>query len=257
MTTTRGHTLVVDSLVVRHRRRHALDGLSFEAGRGVLAVLGPNGAGKSTLFRVLAGLAKRTSGVVLFDGDDYRDRSGLRAVRATLGFQPQAPVFNTGFTVLEAVRYAAWLKGVGRRESAALVDRALGATHLTDLASRQVRRLSGGQQKRTAIAQAIVHEPHLVVLDEPTASLDPTERQAVLEIISRLGRRATVLVSTHITSDLAAATDVLVLDAGRAQFSGSKRDFRERTHATHATDATPATDLDVWEAAYAAVRGAT
>jgi ABC-2 type transport system ATP-binding protein len=241
-----GPVLVVDSLTVRHRRRQILDAVRFDAGRGVLAVLGPNGAGKSTLFRSLAGLARAEAGTVTFEGEDLRTRAGLRAIRGVLGYQQQAPVFTNGFTVRESIRYAAWLKGVPRRRASERVGRALEFSHLTDVASRPVRRLSGGQQKRTAIAQAMVHEPRLLVLDEPTAALDPTERRATLELIRQLGKNATVLLSTHITSDLAAATDVLVLAGGEARFSGSRAEFRERADAT---------DADVWESAYSNVCG--
>lgn len=242
-----GATLQITSLVARRGRRRVLNGLSFEARPGVLAVLGPNGAGKSTLFRVITGLGRASSGRLVFDGVDATSRSGLRAVRGRLGYQPQTPTFTNGFTVRESLRYAAWLKGVGRREAEGRVERALTTANLTELARRPVRLLSGGQQKRTAIAQAIVHEPGLLVLDEPTAALDPTERRAVLDVVEALGHRSTVLMSTHITSDLVAATDVLVLDAGRARFTGTRADFGEQAADRHS---------DPWEAAYAAVSGA-
>lgn len=236
--------LVAESLVVRRRRRRALDELSFAAGRGVLAVLGPNGAGKTTLFQALAGLTTAESGVMLFDGADLRTSRGRRVTRGALGYQPQKPVFNNGFTVEDSVRYASWLKGPTTRETKANVDRALEVTHLTDLASRPVRRLSGGQQKRAAIAQAIVHVPRLLLLDEPTAALDPKERRAVLEAIRLLGESTTVLLSTHITADLDAATHVLVIDRGRARFTGTKSEFRERGDGSGG---------DEWEAAYSSV----
>jgi ABC-2 type transport system ATP-binding protein len=236
--------LRVESLVVHNRRQLALNGLTFEAGDGVLGILGPNGAGKTTLLRLLAGLRKADSGSVTFDDHDLRSRSGMSIVRGALGFQPQAPVFTNGFTVLESVRYAAWLKGLNKRETSRKVDRALEATHLTDVASRPVRRLSGGQQKRAAIAQAIVHTPRLLLLDEPTAAIDPAERRSVLDVIRDLGEQTTLLLSTHITSDLRAADGVLVLGEGRSRFCGTKSEFHGLADST---------ESDVWESAYAAV----
>ncbi|AMM22005.1 hypothetical protein AX769_19955 [Frondihabitans sp. PAMC 28766] len=218
-----------------------LNDLSFAVSGGVHAILGPNGAGKSTLLRILAGLAKAQSGDVGFEGVSLGDRRGTRIMRRWFGYQPQTPVFNNGFTVRESVGYAAWLKGMGARQAPGLIDRALEATHLRDVKSMPVGRLSGGQQKRAAIAQAIVHQPRLLLLDEPTAALDPSERRSILDVIDHLGRESTVLLSTHITSDLRVADSVLVLTDGQARFSGPKMEFGQWARAD---------DADIWESAY-------
>lgn len=232
--------------MARRGRRLVLDELSFVANPGVLAVLGPNGAGKSTLLRVLVGLGQADAGIVRFAGHDLRSGNGLKAARAMTGFQPQKPQFPPRFTVAESVGYAAWLKGIPRQGSLKAVTRALESTHLTDLAGRALQRLSGGEQKRAAIAQAIVHSPELLLLDEPSAALDPAERRAVLQVISVIGQTTTVIMSTHITSDLASANDVLIVDQGRARFHGSAGDFRRRS--TRGA-------VDQWESAYASVTG--
>ena len=210
------------------RRRPILNELSFDFDGGVLAVLGPNGAGKTTMMRVLAEGTRVSAGRVIFRGMDVSDRGFARELRVSTGYQPQAPRLMGAFSVEEAVKYAAWLKGVSGSRIDDAVALALSRTNLTDLSRDKVRTLSGGQRKRASIAQAIVHEPELVLLDEPTAALDPQERMSLLEVLRNLGDTLNVVFTTHITSDLSgvgAASTVLLLEGGRRRFCGSAGEF--------------------------------
>ncbi|QWQ41155.1 ABC transporter ATP-binding protein [Streptomyces sp. YPW6] len=224
-------TAKVAGLTVRHRRKTALDGVDLDLPRGVHGLLGPNGAGKTSLIRVLATVSAPDSGRVellgrdVGPGADHRERA---AVRRLLGYLPQEFGHYPGFTVREFVGYVAWLKEMDGRGVAAAVERAVDRVGLGDRIDAKVKTLSGGMVRRVGIAQAIVNEPGLLLLDEPTAGLDPEQRVEFRALLRELGRTSTVIVSTHLVEDVAAAcADVTLIEAGRIAYRGTTADLIE------------------------------
>ncbi|GKQ35495.1 ABC transporter ATP-binding protein [Streptomyces sp. A012304] len=215
-------TIRVTGLRVRHRRTVALDGVDLTLGRGVHGLLGPNGAGKTSLIRVLATVAQPDDGRVEILGEDVGEPGRRGTVRRRLGYLPQEFGYYPGFTVREFVAYMAWLKEMPAADAPAAVERAVARVGLGDRVDSKVRTLSGGMVRRLGIAQAIVNDPDVLLLDEPTAGLDPEQRVEFRELLRELGARATVVVSTHLVEDVAAAcTEVTVLDAGRVAYRGT------------------------------------
>ncbi|MEV0896272.1 ABC transporter ATP-binding protein [Actinoplanes sp. NPDC049802] len=215
-------TVAVDDVTVRYGRRVVLDGLDLALDTGVHGLLGPNGAGKTTLMRVLATVSVPDSGGVRLLGSAITDEKALRAVRRQLGYLPQTFGFYPRFTVREFVEYLAWLKEMPAAGIPVAVDRALQRVGLLDRADDRMRTLSGGMQRRAGIAQAIVNDPRLLLLDEPTAGLDPEQRVEFRALLRELGVDACVLVSTHLVEDVAAACErVSLVDGGRLVFTGT------------------------------------
>jgi ABC-2 type transport system ATP-binding protein len=204
-------------------RDRALDPVSLEARHGVLGLLGPNGAGKTTLLRILATVIAPTAGRVELLGRDIALAAGRTEVRRRLGYVPQECGFPNGFTPFEYVDYVAILKEwVDRRSRHDEVRRVLAVMGLTEVAGRRIRRLSGGMRRRLVIAQALLGDPPLLVLDEPTVGLDPEQRLRFRDTISTLADGRCVVVSTHQTEDVAALCPrVVVLHQGAIRYDGS------------------------------------
>jgi ABC-2 type transport system ATP-binding protein len=213
---------MVTDVAKRLGRVQALDGVDLDLGHGVTGLLGPNGAGKTTLMRVLATVLAPDHGRVRLFGMDPADAERRPAIRRRLGYMPQEPGFNPRFTTFEFVDYVAILKEhVDRRARHEEVRRVLALVGLSDVSGRRIRALSGGMRRRVALAQALLGAPELLILDEPTAGLDPEQRLRFRELISELAEVRAVIVSTHQTEDVAAmCTRVAVLDGGRVAFDG-------------------------------------
>jgi ABC-2 type transport system ATP-binding protein len=208
----------------------ALRGVDLELRGGITGLLGPNGAGKTTLMRILATvLAPDAGSVRLLDRDpgDPRERA---EIRRRLGYMPQEPGFHPRFTAFEFVDYVAILKEhTERRARHDEVRRVLALVGLEDVAGRRTRALSGGMRRRLALAQALLGEPELLILDEPTAGLDPEQRLRFRDLISRLGEDRAILVSTHQTEDVAAlCPHVVVLADGATIASGAPSELVAR-----------------------------
>lgn len=233
-----GTHVEVSDLVVRFGKRSALDGLNLELDTGVHGLLGPNGAGKTTLMRVLATIAAPTSGSATVLGHDVRDQKALRDVRRQLGYLPQQFGYYPRFTVREFVEYFAWLKEMRPSSVPAAVDRAIERVGLLDRADDKLKKLSGGMIRRVGIAQAIVNDPDLLLLDEPTAGLDPEQRVSFRELLRAIGVDACVVVSTHLVEDVAAAcSHVTLMDEGRAVFRGTPDELATAGDGTSSGDA--------------------
>lgn len=206
----------------------ALRPLNLAVEDGVYALLGPNGSGKTTFMRMLATLLEPTTGTARVDGFDVRrDR---RQIRRFLGYLPQEFGFYPTLTVAEQLDYMALLCDLGaaklRREA---VDRCLHQVNLTEYADRQVGSLSGGMRQRLGVAQALLNQPRLLIIDEPTAGLDPEERIRTRGLLAELGGHGIVILSTHIVADVEATADsVCVLHMGERLFTGPVEELAAR-----------------------------
>ena len=202
---------------------HALDGVGFQLDTGITGLLGPNGAGKTTLLRCLATVLAPDAGridVLGFDPDRPDQRT---EIRRRIGYLPQEPGFYRNFTCFDFIDYLAILKEhVDRTERHAEVRRVLDLTGLSDKSTTKIRKLSGGMRRRLALAQSLLGTPGFLILDEPTAGLDPELRFRFRELVTELAADRIVLLSTHQTEDVAAICDrVIVLDAGKVRFDGT------------------------------------
>jgi len=214
----------IDSLVkVYPKGVRALDGVDLEISEGMFGLLGPNGAGKTTLMSILATLVRPTSGTARVDGWDVSDRNQRWLVKSVLGYLPQDLGTYPELTAGEFLTYMATLKGFNSRTARrAEVKRLLEAAGLEEVAGRKTRALSGGMRRRLGIAQALIGDPKLLIVDEPTAGLDPVERVRFRTLLASLAAGRVVILSTHIVEDIAATcNDLAVLISGRVGFRGS------------------------------------
>jgi len=219
----------VRGLTHRFGRTEVLRGVDLEIGNGVFGLLGPNGAGKTTLLRTLATVLHPAGGTVRLLGRDPGNATERRQVRRRLGYLPQALGYYPGFTVSEFVEYFALLKEMPAREIRPAVARAIERVGLEDLAKSKLGTLSGGMLRRVGIAQAIVNEPDLLLLDEPTAGLDPEQRVSFRAMLREIGTHGTVVVSTHLIEDVAAACgEVGLMANGQIVFRGTPRQLTAR-----------------------------
>jgi len=208
----------------------ALRGIDLEIGAGMFGLVGPNGAGKTTLMRILAGLLRPTSGEVQVLGHDVTQPAGKMAVKATLGYLPQELGLYPDLSAREFVDYVAILKGL--TDSAARgrqVEELLELVGLAEAAGRRLKTYSGGMKRRVGIAQALLGGPRLLIVDEPTAGLDPEERVRLRNLLADTATRCTVILSTHIVEDISqSCNDLAVLNKGRVLFRGDPRDLIAR-----------------------------
>jgi ABC-2 type transport system ATP-binding protein len=216
-------TVSIRALSKQYGSIRALDRLDLELGTGITGLLGPNGAGKTTLLRCLATTLAPDHGQISALGLDPAASVQRTRLRRRLGYLPQGPGFYRHFTAFEVVDYVAILKELtDRRQRHAEVRRVLAEVDLIDRATTKVRKLSGGMRQRLALAQALLADPELLVLDEPTVGLDPEQRMRFRTLVSRLAEHRTVLLSTHQTEDVAAMCErVVVMLAGTIRFDGT------------------------------------
>ena len=204
---------------------HALSGIDLEIGAGMFGLIGPNGAGKTSLMRILAGLVRPTSGSVHVFGHDLSTPQGKLGAKSLLGYLPQEMGFYPELSGREFLDYIAILKGI-TNSAARLrqIDELLATVRLSEVAERKLKTYSGGMKRRAGIAQALLGEPRLLIVDEPTVGLDPEERVRLRNLLSETARRCTVILSTHIIEDISqSCNDLAVINHGRVVFRGSPR----------------------------------
>lgn len=195
--------------------------VSVRVSRGITGLAGHNGAGKTTLMETVVGILRPVSGRVLVEARAPSRRRDRRAAMRDVGYVPQEPRLPSRATVEEALLYAAWLKSVPRGELRAAALRAARRVDLQDKMSATAGSLSGGMRRRLAVAQALVHEPAVLVLDEPTVGLDPAQRLALHRVLLQLGEDTAILLSTHLADDLARlCRQVVVLRHGDVAWEG-------------------------------------
>lgn len=198
----------------KYREKTALDSVSLTLDAGIYGLLGPNGAGKSTLMNIITGNLRPSSGTVKWNGEAI-SRLGA-SYRALLGYAPQQHGMYDTFSGRRFLAYMAALKEIPKREIGSEIDRVLSYVNLRDAAGRAIGGYSGGMKQRLLIAQAILGDPKLIVLDEPTAGLDPKERVRIRERVSALAGDKIILISTHVVSDIETiAKEILLIRSGR------------------------------------------
>ncbi len=201
--------LVIDRASKRFGARWALRDVSLRCGPGLIGLVGPNGAGKTTLMRLIATLAQPTSGAIYWNGQDTQKQGS--ALRQVLGYLPQAFGIYPEFTGRKFLLYLAELKGLPAALARRRVDELLETTNLTQVADQRLATYSGGTKQRIGIAQALLNDPALLIVDEPTAGLDPEERVRFRTLLASLTASRIVLLSTHIVGDVEAVASRLVL----------------------------------------------
>jgi len=208
--------------IVYPNGNHALKDINLEFGTGMFGLLGPNGAGKSSLMRIIVTLLKPSSGLVLVDGKNIQKHR--KELRKMLGYLPQDFRFFTSLKTWEFLDYSGSLAGLkNKKERIREVDRLLDQVGLLEVRDRQANRLSGGMKRRLGIAQALIGDPKIIVVDEPTTGLDPDERIRFRNILSQLSQHdVTIILSTHIVGDISSTCQgMALLNKGDLVFSGS------------------------------------
>ncbi|MBE5845447.1 MAG: ABC transporter ATP-binding protein [Butyrivibrio sp.] len=210
--------LSVDRLSKQYKNKIAVDRVSFSLTEGVTGLLGANGAGKTTLMRMMTGILTPTSGEITADGIAVQTEE----YRSFLGYLPQDFGYYPEFTAKEFVRYIAALKGIDKKTAKRKTDELLELVGLSDVANKKIKTFSGGMKQRVGIAQAIVNDPKILILDEPTAGLDPKERVRFRNLIAEIGKNTIVLFSTHIVSDIdSIASNLLMMRDGQIIYEGA------------------------------------
>lgn len=238
--------LSIDRLTKHYGRKIAVDCVSTVMKPGVYGLLGENGAGKTTLMRMLCAILEATSGEVFLDGKeitalgaDYRD---------LLGYLPQDFGYYPNYTAKEFLLYMAALKGIPREEAGKRADELLEVVGLTEAASKKVKIFSGGMKQRVGIAQALLNEPKILILDEPTAGLDPKERVRFRNLISDYAAGRIVILSTHIVSDIEAIADeVLLMRKGKLVSQGTVAELTKKAEGKVWELAVSPTEAKVWQ----------
>lgn len=205
----------VKELVKRYSGNIAVDHLNFHVEKGqIYGFLGPNGAGKSTTMNMMAGYLAPTEGQIRINGHDVAEDP--MEARKSIGYLPEIPPLYPDMTVLEYLRFAAELKRIPKQERVSEVERVMGETRIKDMENRLIRHLSKGYKQRVGLAQALLGDPEVLILDEPMVGLDPKQIIEIRELIRSLGKKHTVILSSHILSEITSVCDhVLIISHGK------------------------------------------
>ncbi len=206
--------LEIIDLMKKYGEKVALNGFSYVFTPGIYGILGANGAGKSTLMNLITDNVKRNGGEILWDGTDILELG--RSFRALLGYMPQQQGMYNDFSARAFLRYMADIKGIPRKQARQQIEELLDVVSLKDVAHKKLGGFSGGMRQRVLLAQALLGKPKILILDEPTAGLDPKERLRLRKYIADLAQDRIVFLTTHIVSDIESiATDVLLMKDGQ------------------------------------------
>ena len=216
--------MVINNLSKSYGEKLALDGFTYSFRPGVTAILGPNGAGKTTLMNLITDCTKRQSGEILYDGTDILKLG--REFRKRLGFMPQSQGMYEQMTAQDFLAYMAEIKGIRKKTAARQIRELLSVVNLENAAHQKVGGFSGGMRQRVLLAQAMLGTPEVLLLDEPTAGLDPEERIRLRGYIEKLAVDKIVLITTHITSDVETIADeILLMNHGKLIFASDRQEF--------------------------------
>ncbi|MBQ3852905.1 MAG: ABC transporter ATP-binding protein [Lachnospiraceae bacterium] len=213
--------LSLDRITKQYKNKIAVDRVSFDLTEGVTGLLGANGAGKTTLMRMMSGILTPTGGEISADGIPVQAES----YRALLGYLPQDFGYYPEFTAREFLEYFAALKGIEKKRAREKTKELLELVGLSDVAGKKIKTFSGGMKQRVGIAQALLNDPRILILDEPTAGLDPKERVRFRDLIEELGKDSIVLLSTHIVTDIEHIADrIIMMKEGSMIWQGKRSD---------------------------------
>lgn len=217
--------LKVENLSHRYSSAWAIRDINFEISQhGVIGLLGSNGAGKSTTMNIICGVLNQSEGEVYINGINKREEP--RLAKKQLGFLPQTPPLYADFTVQEYLTYAADLRFIEKMKVKKSVAEVMDRTGISHFSSRLIRNLSGGYRQRVGIAQAIIHKPGVVILDEPTNGLDPNQIIEARKLIKEIAQDHTILLSSHVLSEInLLCRDIIMIESGRMVFSDSMDSF--------------------------------
>lgn len=226
----------VEQLTKHFGSKTAVDDLSFTVSPGeVLGFLGPNGAGKSTTMRMITGFIPPSSGEAKVCGISVIDNP--TAAKQKIGYLPESAPLYPDMTVIGFLRFCASLRGIHGADRSEAVDQAIETCFLSGVAHQSIDTLSKGYRHRTCLAQALLHDPEVLILDEPTDGLDPNQKHEVRQLIKRLGQTKAILFSTHILEEVdAACTRAVIVDRGRIVADGTPAELNERAGAGNLTD---------------------
>ena len=214
--------LIVDRLTKQYNNRIAVDRVSVKLQQGIYGLLGANGAGKTTFMRMLCGILRPTGGTVTFDGMDVSEE----AYRAVLGYLPQDFGYYPEFIAMDFLLYLAALKGIPKRQAKKKAEELLALVSLQEGCRKKIKTFSGGMKQRLGIAQALLNDPKLLILDEPTVGLDPNQIMEIRTLIRNLGREHTVILSSHILQEIqAVCSRILILCEGRLAADDTKENL--------------------------------
>ncbi len=219
--------LTINNLSKSYGSNLALNQFTYSFDHGIYALLGPNGSGKSTLMNIVTQNLKSDNGEILLDGT-YIGKLGA-SYREKLGFMPQYPGMYPAFSALDFLRYMAVLKGINRKDADQQIDELLHAVELHDVRTHRIGSFSGGMKQRLALAQSLLGDPEIVILDEPTAGLDPKQRIAIRNYIASVALNKTVIIATHVVSDVEfIAREAIMLKKGVISDSGSPYELTQK-----------------------------
>lgn len=238
--------LKIESVSKKFGKKEALSDVDLELEAGIYGLLGDNGAGKSTLMRLLVGVDTPTRGHILYEGEDISQLK--EKYRGLLGYMPQEFAVFPGFTAGEFLTYMGALKGLSKRELKEKIPRVLAFVNLEDVKDKKVSTFSGGMKRRVGIAQALLNDPKILMLDEPTAGLDPGERIRFSNILSNMSKDKTILFSTHIISDIEAITkSIIILNDGKIRAKTTSAKLIEKMEGRVFESRIPFSELAAYE----------